>query len=121
MARRMVRVAVGRKPGMNVKAGLAAGDQKQNARADNPANHLGDNVGSQIGRWEALAGPQPDRNGGVQVAARNMADGIGHCQHGQPKGKRDADKPDAEVDIGVVGSQKVGGQNGASAAGRDKL
>jgi len=49
-----------------------------------------------------------------------MADGIGHRQHGQPKGKRDADKPDAEVDIGVVGSQKMGGENRASAAGEDK-
>ena len=43
------------------------------------------------------------------MPAGNAADRIGHRQHGQAEGERDADEADAEF-------RKGGGENGAAAA-----
>ena len=51
---------------------------------------------------------QADRDRGVEVSAGDVADGIGHGDHGEAEGQRDADQTDA--DLG-----KRGRQHGAAA------
>ena len=52
---------------------------------------------------------KPDGDGRVEMAAGDMADGIGHRHHGQPEGERHAEKADA--DLG-----KTGGNHRAAAS-----
>ena len=82
---------------MNVEAGMAAGDQIEDAGAGNAARDLGDDVARQIAGGKTPAGPQAHRNGRIEMTARNMADGEGHGQHGQAEGERHADKSDTQL------------------------
>ena len=61
------------------------------------AGDLGDDVGRQLASREAPAQPEPERDGGVEVAARDVAERVGHGQHGQPEGERDAGEADAQT------------------------
>lgn len=83
--------AVRREAARQVEAGCAAGDEVEKGRADDRANDLrGDVGGDLIGREPAACG-KADRYGGVQMAARNMADRVGHRDHGEAKGERHAE------------------------------
>src|SRR5262249_11427955 len=53
-------------------------------------------VGRDVLPVEPLAERQPDRDRGVEVAARDVADGVGHRQHRQAEGQGDA----VEADLG---------------------
>src|SRR5690606_39766384 len=50
-----------------------------------------------------------ERKRGIEKAAGNPADCIGHCQDRQAEGQRDTGEPDAEL-------RKSGGQDGRTAA-----
>src|SRR6185437_16464666 len=56
----------------------------------------------------AAADHQPQGDGGVQMATRDMSDGEGHGQQGQPEGQCDAEQAYAYV-------RKRGGEHGAAA------
>ena len=98
------RVAAGRVDAVAVRgedvrgvqpAGLAACDEVEDSGTGDGAENLGDDVGGEVGGGEALPRPEAHRHGRVQVAARDVADGVGHGQHGEPEGQRDADEADA--------------------------
>jgi len=59
----------------------------------------------------AAADHEAQGNGRVQMTARDMADGEGHGDHGEPKCQRDPEKTDPHVG-------KRGGKNGAPASPR---
>src|SRR5262249_44690523 len=40
---------------------------------------------------------EPDRDRGIEVAPRDVADRVGHGQNGQPERERDAEKPDPDT------------------------
>ena len=54
-------------------------------------------------------GRQPDGHRGVEVPAADVADGVGHGEHGQAEGEGDAEVADADV-------RDPGGQDGGAAA-----
>ena len=103
LARRVLAVAVGREALGEVEARRAAGDQRTAPRrAIDRADHLRDDIGADVLRREAPAGGKPDRHGRVEVAARDVADGVGHRQHRQAEGERDAEEPDADLGKGAA-------------------
>src|SRR5450759_5214711 len=63
-------------------------------------------VGQHVAGVEPAAHPEPDRDGRVEVAARDVAEGVRHGEYRQAEGEGDTEQPDA--DIG-----KLGGQYGA--------
>ncbi len=73
------------------------------------ADHLGDDVGQHVRGREAAARGQADGDGRVEVAARDVADGVGHRQHGQAEGQGHAEE--ADPDLG-----ESRGEHGAAAA-----
>jgi len=85
LAGRMSAIAVGGKAPCQTEARLAACDHKENAGSGNCARHLSCDVGEQFGGGEAVSGPEANRDGRVQMTARNMADGERHGQHRQPE------------------------------------
>ena len=96
-AGRMVAVAIGGKAAGEIETRLAAGDHIQHAAPHDGADHLRDDVGNDLLGGKAAAGGKPDRDGRVEMAARDMADGVGHRHHGQPEGERHAEQADADL------------------------
>ncbi|MNJ67015.1 hypothetical protein D3C77_631470 [compost metagenome] len=92
----MVGVAVRSQPRRQLETCLAAGDEVDHPSSQNGADHLGDHVGQQLFGREAPAHHQPERHGGVEVAAGDMADGEGHGQHGEAEGEGDTEYTDAD-------------------------
>ena len=66
----------------------------------------------------AAADDEADGDGRVQVAAGDVADGVGHGQHGEAEGERDADEADAEVR--GPPRQEARREHGAAAAAEDE-
>lgn len=62
----------------------------EHCRSDNAANDLGHDVGRSFLSGEAAAGNLAERDGRVQVAARNVTDGVGHGKHRKAKRERHA-------------------------------
>ena len=92
----MVPVAVGREAA-DLGAGLAGCDDIEDRRAGDAAEHLGDHVLDDLTPGEASPGSEPDRYGGIEVAARHAAHGIDHGEDGEAEGERDADEADPEL------------------------
>ena len=80
-----------------MKPGFAAGDQIKDAAACYRAEDLSDDVRQNVVRRKSFARPESKRDRRVKMAARNMADSIGHRQHRQTKRERDAGKTNAEA------------------------
>ena len=78
LAGRMLAVAVRREALGEVEAGRAAGDEIQHAGADDRADHLRDDVGDDVLRRKAPAGAKSDRHRGIEMAAGDVTDRIGH-------------------------------------------
>lgn len=93
----MLAEAVGGKSRSHVKARLAAGDEEEDRPCGDRSKDLGDNVGDDLGRGEAAAGPEADGDRRVQVAAGNVADGVGHGHHGEAESKGHSEKTDPHV------------------------
>ena len=78
-------------------------------------------VRQQFRRGKTPADAQPDGYRGIQVAAGNVADGVGHRQHRQAEGQRHADEPDAQVDgRRAFGGDEFGSQHSAAAAAKNE-
>ena len=69
---------------------VGAGDRIEECRRDDAADDLGDDVGRGFLSGEAAAGNLAERDRRVQVAARNVADGVGHGKHRKAKRERHA-------------------------------
>ena len=91
-ARRVHAVAVRGKARGHVEARFAAGDEIQHAARHEGASHLREDVGRQLRGRESPAGPEARRHRRVQVAPRDVPDGIGHRQHRQPERERHAER-----------------------------
>ena len=103
------------------ESGLAAGDQIENSGAGDAADDLGDDVGDHLGFRMTSADDQSDGDRRIQVAARDVADGVGHGHHGEAEGERNADEADAEVDGGVTDrTGEVRREDRAAAATEDE-
>jgi hypothetical protein len=76
-----------------------------------PADHLDDPVRDQFGPFETVGDRKAERDGGIEVAAGNSADGKGQGQDGQSECESNADKSDTEL-------RKTRSQHGAAAASK---
>jgi len=66
-----------------LEADFPAGDEIESPGSENRTNHLGADVSGEIVRRETLTDYETHGNCWIQMAARNMTNGIGHCQHGE--------------------------------------
>ena len=71
------------------------------------ADDLGHDIGQQLLRREAAAGPEADRDRRIQVAPRDVPDGEGHRQHREAEGKRDTKKADPDVGEGRRKNRRI--------------
>jgi hypothetical protein len=92
-------------------AGMARRDDPQHRRRGDRRDHLGDDIGDDVTVSAAPRGPQTKRHRRVEMPARDMADGVGHRQHGQAKGEGNAEKSDPQAG-------KRGGEHRRTAAAK---
>src|SRR5262249_54055093 len=78
----------------------------------NCAGELGDDVRHQIFLLESTGDAQPDRNRGIDVTARDGANGVAHGEKCQPEGERDAQNP--------TPCRNVSGQHGGTDAAENQ-
>src|ERR1700722_2879562 len=109
----MQAVAIGGKTTRGIETLFTACDEIEDAGGNGGADDLRDPIGEKIARRETLPGHETKGYGRVEVSARDMADGIGHSQHGKAKGKGDAYEADAK-------RREGGCQYGAAAAAQDE-
>ena len=86
-ADRMFTVSIRGKPLGDVESGLAGRDEIEDPARGNRAEDLRNDIRQQLVRGETAAGPQPDGNRRIEVAAGDVSDGVGHRQHGQTEGE----------------------------------
>src|SRR6185312_7639612 len=65
------------------ESGLAAGDDVEDGGAGSCSEHLGDDVGQKMRDGEAASGDEPNGDGGIEMAAGDVADGIAHRHDGE--------------------------------------
>src|SRR5438445_9993960 len=100
----MVAKPIGGEAAFNqVEVGLAAGNEIDDTRPNDRPDHLGDDVREQIRGWKTFPDIQANGDRGVQVTAGNMANSIGHGQHGETESQGYSVEPD--TDIGECGGQ----------------
>lgn len=88
-------------------------DAVEHGRSDNAANDLCHDVGRSFLSGEAAAGNLTERDGRVQVAARNVADGVCHGEHGEAECERHAHVAD-------TGGRNAASEHGCTAAAKHK-
>src|SRR5262245_40660245 len=81
----------------HIEVDTAAGNKIDDTRRNNRPDHLGDDVREPIRGWKTFPHAQTNGDRGVQVTARNMANGIGHGQHGETEGQGYSVEPDTKV------------------------
>jgi hypothetical protein len=69
-------------------------DGEHDAGSDDPADQLTDDVETGVRRGDAAPEEHRQRDGGVEVAARDRADDVDQDEQGNPEGQRDADRSD---------------------------
>ena len=89
--------AVGGEAADRLRSTCAARDEIEHCRGRDRANHLCRHVGQDVAGRKPPAGRQPDRHRRIEVAARDVADGVGHRHDREAERKRHADEPDADV------------------------
>jgi len=95
-ARGVQAIAVGREPGMHIKAGRSAGNNVEHSGRRNATQYLRDDVGKQIRSRKALACYKTDAHRRIQMAPGDVSNGKCHGQHGKPEGERHPGKSDTE-------------------------
>ena len=101
------------------KAVEPPGDQQQHSTGRDARDDLGGDVGGRLLPGDAPPGGRAERDGRVEVAAGDVADGVGHGQDGQTEGQGDTDEADAELDV-VGGVDDLGGEHGRAGAAEDE-
>lgn len=112
-------VAVGGEAGVagggEVAGGAVGGDEEDDCGSDESAEDLADDVAGDVLPLGAAGDGETDADGGVEVAAGDVADGVDAGHHGEAEGERDAEEADSER---VAGVGEGGGEDrGADAAG----
>jgi len=83
------------KPPARSEARPAARDQVEYARpADRPEQLCG-GIGTEFGRGEPAAGPEPNRDRRIQMTTRDVSDRMSHRQHGQTECEGDTHESDS--------------------------
>ncbi len=108
LAGRVRAVAVGGKALGEIEPRGTDRDGVEGCGGDDGADDLRDGVGQDVLPGEAAACRQANRDGRVEVTARDVADGIGHREHRQAEGERHAEQADAHV-------REAGSDHGAAA------
>src|SRR3546814_18302114 len=94
----MLAEAVGREAMFgNRPARLSSGDIGDCRRRQYRACDLRDDIAGNVPRRTASARPKADRDGGVEMPARDVADGIGHGEAGEAEGQRNANEPEPQL------------------------
>ena len=75
---RMRVIAVGCKALRQIEAGRAARDHIEQRCGNDRADHLRDDIRNDLLRRKPSAGREADRDGGIEMAAGDVADRIGH-------------------------------------------
>src|SRR6476469_1734812 len=109
----MLAIAVRREPAAQIEAGLAARYEVEERGCHDGAEHLRDRIGQHFGPAEASARRKPNAHRRIEVAPRDVADGEGHGQYGEPEGGGDAQQTNADP-------RKGGGEHGAATAAEDQ-
>ena len=86
---------------------------------DDRTKHLGNHIGEDLGAAKFASGPEAEGDGGVDVAAGNMTNGVNHGQQGETKGERNAKESKTQRVVGVVVGEG-GGKNGGAATTKDQ-
>jgi hypothetical protein len=86
-----------------VKSRLAARNYIKDSRGRDTPGDLGDNIGPQVRSGESFTDHQAQGNRWIQVASRDMPDGVGHRKHSQSE--RQSHAQQANADVGERGSQ----------------
>ena len=94
--RRVLAVAVGGEAAGEREARLARGDHVEHRRGARWRPPPARPSRARSPASEAAAGPQAERHRRVEMAAGDVADGIGHGEHGEAEGERDAGEADAD-------------------------
>lgn len=92
---------------------VGLGDAVEHGSSDNAANHLCHDVGRSFLSGEAAAGNLAERDGRVQVATRNVADGVCHGKHRKAECERHAHVAD-------TGGRNAASEHGSAAAAKHK-
>ena len=79
------------------ETGFAAGNEVEDSGSCDGSKDLRDDVGQELRRCETFANDQADGNCGVQVAARDVADGEGHGEDGETEGESYSDEADSQI------------------------
>src|SRR3982751_523472 len=97
MAGRMLVIPIRRKTFGDVESGGAARNHVEQRRGGDGAGHLRDDIGQDLSSWKAAAGRKAHRNGGIEMASGDMADGIGHRDDAQSECQRHTDQTDPDL------------------------
>jgi len=95
----MLGIAVAREARTEIKSRMPGRNHPQDRRTGNAAQHLRDDVTGQLCGLEPTPGPQADRHGRIEVTAGDVANGVGHREHGQTEGEGDPDEADPQLRI----------------------
>src|SRR5580704_13959448 len=93
----MVRVPIRSEATAEVESGLSTGDDVENARAGDCAEHLGDDIGRQLRKGKPFPHREADRNCWIEMATRDVADGESHRHHGEAKSQRHTKQADPDA------------------------
>jgi hypothetical protein len=87
VTRRVIAKTIGGEAFGDVKAWTAVGDYVENARTDDGANYLYNNIRDDVRSRKATTRRKAEHDGRIQMTAENVTDAIGHCHDGQTEGK----------------------------------
>ena len=90
-------ITIGREALGDIESRRPAGDGVKRRSAHDRPQNLGDHIGRDIPGREAPACREPECDGRVEVAAGDMANGVGHGQNAEAKGERHPKKADADL------------------------
>src|SRR5690606_5704702 len=92
----MLTVTVRRELLRDVETRGATGDEIQHATGCDRSQYLRGDVRPELRGGKSSSCPQSDRNSGIEMAARNVSDRVGHGEDRETERERDAVESDAE-------------------------
>src|SRR5882757_1619700 len=106
-------VPVAGKAAGNIKPSLTTGDDEKHSGSCQAAKNLSDNIRYELTGRKPPARHQPKRNGWVQVASRDMANGESHRKNSETERQRHANKPNSQI-------WKSGSKNSSAATSKNQ-
>src|SRR6478735_2787220 len=93
----MLAIPISRKAFRYIKVWRTAGNCVQNCRRYDCSSDLRSHVGRYVLCWEATSGGQPERDSWIEMASRDVPDGIRHGEYRQAEGSGPAEKSNANL------------------------